>query len=201
MGGASSVENAECGVAVPERTNHGMRDMTAISLPFSASRPRVASTLLVTWLVTATWDFVCASALSVFAYHASFGRFWQGVASTALGQRALEMGALGVAAGLGLHVFVAFIWSTLFVLALVRSGTLRGAVERPGGAILVACLYGPVIWLVMSLAVIPLATGRPPTFALRWWVQVFAHVPFVTLPLVFTARRMLGVGVAASAMR
>jgi hypothetical protein len=39
--------------------------------------------------------------------------------------------------------------------------------------------------------VIPLATGRPPRFGFRWWVQVVAHVPFVTLPLVFTARRSL----------
>ena len=55
-----------------------------------------------------------------------------------------------------------------------------------------AAVYGPLIWLVMSLAVIPLATGRPPAFGFRWWVQVLAHVPFVSLPLVFTARRALG---------
>jgi hypothetical protein len=150
--------------------------------------------LLVTWLVTATWDFMCASALGVFAYHATFSRFWQGVASTALGPRALGMGARGVAAGLMLHLFVAFVWSAVFVLVLASSERLRRVVERVGGAILVACCYGPMIWLVMSLAVIPLATGRPPTFAFRWWLQVFAHVPFVTLPLVFTARRMLGLG-------
>jgi hypothetical protein len=45
----------------------------------------------------------------------------------------------------------------------------------------------------MSFAVIPLATGRLPALGFRWWVQVFAHVPFVTIPLVFTARRALGV--------
>jgi hypothetical protein len=44
----------------------------------------------------------------------------------------------------------------------------------------------------MSIAVIPLATGRPAVFGFRWWVQVVAHVPFVSLPLVFTARRALG---------
>jgi hypothetical protein len=44
----------------------------------------------------------------------------------------------------------------------------------------------------MSFVVIHLATGKPPALTFRWWVQVFAHVPFVTLPLVFTARRMLG---------
>lgn len=147
--------------------------------------------VLVTWLVTAVWDFICASALSVFAYHATFSRFWQGVAAVALGPRALQMGGWGVMAGLALHLLVAFIWSALFVLALASSEQLRRVVERPAGACVVACVYGPVIWLVMSLAVIPLATGRPPTFAFRWWVQIFAHVPFVTLPLVFTARRAL----------
>ena len=159
-----------------------------------STRQRVADAMVVTWLVTAAWDFVCASALSVFAYHATFSRFWQGVASTALGPPALAMGALGVAAGLALHLSVAFIWSTLFVLVLASSERLRRVLEPPRGAFVVACLYGPVIWLVMSLAVIPLATGRPPTFTFRWWVQVFAHVPFVTLPLVFTARRTLGLG-------
>jgi hypothetical protein len=54
-----------------------------------------------------------------------------------------------------------------------------------------ACIYGPIIWLVMSLAVIPVATGRLPGLGFRWWVQVVAHVPFVTVPLVFAARRVL----------
>jgi len=160
----------------------------------ASARQRLAQAMLVTWLVTAAWDFLCASALSVFGYHATFSRFWQGVASTALGPKALEMGALGVGAGLALHLVVAFIWSTLFVLVLASSERLHRVVDRSGGAVVVAGLYGPVIWLVMSLVVIPLATGQPPTFAFRWWVQIFAHVPFVTLPLVLTARRMLGVG-------
>jgi len=55
----------------------------------------------------------------------------------------------------------------------------------------VAVIYGPLIWLVMSLLIIPLATGRPPRFGLRWWVQIMAHVPFVTIPLVFMTRRVL----------
>jgi hypothetical protein len=168
--------------------------MTAIPLPLPDSRQRVARAALVTGLVTAAWDFICASALGVFAYHSTFSRFWQGVAAAALGPRALEMGARGVAVGLMLHLLVALVWSTFFVLALTSFERLRRVVDRPGGAFVVACLYGPVIWLVMSLVIIPLATGRPPTFAFRWWVQIFAHVPFVTLPLVFTARRALGVG-------
>ena len=155
-----------------------------------ASLP-VGGAVLVTWLVTAAWDFVCASALSIFAYRSTFGRLWQGVAAAALGPGALQMGARGVVVGLGLHLLVALVWSAAFVLAIAASSSLRCAISRPGGAIAVATVYGPFIWLVMSLVVIALATGRPPTFGLRWWVQLFAHVPFVALPLVFTARRVL----------
>jgi NAD-dependent oxidoreductase involved in siderophore biosynthesis len=147
------------------------------------------------------WDFLCASALGVFAYHNTFSRFWQGVASVPLGPRAFEMGAPGVVAGLSLHLFVALVWSTAFVIAASRSIALRRMIERPSGAVAVAAAYGPIIWLVMSLVVIPAATHRMPAFGFRWWVQVFAHVPFVTIPLVFTARRALGLHAAGRIAR
>lgn len=159
-------------------------------------RQSIAAAIGVTWLVTALWDFVCASLLSILAYGSTFSRLWQGVASTAIGPRALTMGARGVAVGLALHVLVAFLWSAAFVVAVAASAGLRRAIARPGGAIAVAAIYGPLVWLVMSLLVIPAATGRPPAFAFRWWVQFVAHVPFVTLPLVFTARRALGIAAA-----
>jgi len=163
-----------------------------MSGPPGAERVSVGAAILKTWLVVAAWDFVCASALSILAYGSTFSRLWQGVASTVLGAKAIEMGARGVAAGLALHLLVAFVWSAAFVLVLARGVTLQRAVARPVNAVAVAIVYGPLIWLVMSLVVIPLATGRPPAFGFRWWVQIFAHVPFVTLPLVFTARRALG---------
>ena len=147
--------------------------------------------LIPVWLVTAAWDFCCASLLSVFVYGSTLARFWQGVASTAFGAGALEAGWIGVAEGLLLHLSVAFTWSAIFVAAMFASPKLRRAIRPAGGALLVAALYGPIIWLVMSLVVIPLATGRPPAFNFRWWVQVFAHLPFVTLPLVFTARQVV----------
>ena len=166
--------------------------MTSAPARPSTLRGPVGSAVLATWLVTAAWDFLCASALSVFAYGSTVSGLWQGVASVALGPAAREMGARGVAAGLALHLLVALTWSAAFVFAVARSRALRGALARPLGAFAVAAVYGPIIWFVMSLAVIPLATDRPPTFGFRWWVQVFAHIPFVTLPLVFTARRALG---------
>lgn len=154
-------------------------------------RKSFVRTVFPVWLVTAGWDFLCASALSVFAYHTTFARLWQGVASTVLGPSALDGGTAAVAAGIGLHLAVAFTWSAIFVEAARMSPAIRRIIATPSGALTVAAAYGPIIWLVMSLAVIPLATGRPPRIGFRWWVQIFAHVPFVTIPLVFTARRAL----------
>ena len=147
--------------------------------------------LLPVWLVTAAWDAVCATALGVLAYGSTAAGVWQGVASTVQGPSALSGGAPAVAAGLGLHTLVALSWSALFVAAARALPSLRRTIRTPGGALAVAAAYGPLIWLVMSLLVIPLATGRPPRFNLRWWVQLGAHIPFITLPLVFTASRAL----------
>ena len=143
------------------------------------------------WLVTAAWDFVCATALSVFAYGSTAAALWRGVAATALGPSALSGGATAVAEGIALHMVVALTWSSLFVAAARQWPALLRAIRTRGGALAVAAAYGPAIWLVMSLMVIPLATGRAPRFDTRWWIQVGAHLPFVSLPLVFTARRVL----------
>ena len=147
--------------------------------------------LLPVWLVTAAWDFLCATALGVFAYHRPAAALWRGVAATALGPRALDGGAPAVAAGIALHLAVALTWSALFVATTGRWPALRDTIRSRAGALVVAALYGPFIWLVMSLVVIPLATGRPATLGVRWWVQIVAHVPFVTIPLVFTTRHVL----------
>lgn len=149
--------------------------------------------LVPVWLVTAVWDFVCASALTVFAYHGTFAHLWQGVASTVLGPTAIDGGTTPLLVGIALHLLVALAWSALFVGAAYMSPALRNAISSPGGALLVALVYGPIIWLVMSLVIIPLAVGHLPKIGFRWWIQIFAHPPFVTIPLVFTTRRVLAV--------
>lgn len=112
------------------------------------STRQVARAAVITWIATAAWDFACATALAVFAYKSTFARFWQGVASVPFGARMLEAGGQGVATGLSLHLSVALTWSLLFVLALAASPALRRFVARPAGAVVAACVYGPIIWLV-----------------------------------------------------
>ena len=155
-------------------------------------RQSFARALLPVWLVTAAWDAACATALSVFAYRTTAAALWQGVAATALGPSSITRGPAVVAAGLAVHSVVALTWSALFVAAALSWPALRRAIRTPGGVFAVAAIYGPTIWLVMSLMVIPLATGRPPRMGMRWWIQIGAHIPFVSLPLVFSARRVLG---------
>ena len=157
----------------------------------AVSRTSFGRAVLPVWLVTAAWDFVCATALSVFAYGSTAAALWSGVAATVLGPSALSGGAAAVAVGIALHMAVALTWASVFVIAARGWPALLRAIRTSGGALAVAAVYGPVIWLVMSLMVIALATGRPPRFGTRWWIQVGAHVPFVSLPLVFTARRVL----------
>lgn len=161
-----------------------------------SARTSFVRAVLPVWLVTAAWDFLCATALSVFVYGSTAAALWQGVAATVLGPSALSGGAAAVAVGIALHLAVALTWSAAFVAAATGWPALLRAIRTPFGGLAVAAVYGPAIWLVMSLVVIPLATGRPPRFGTRWWVQVGAHVPFVSLPLVFTARRLL-VGIGA----
>jgi hypothetical protein len=152
----------------------------------------ILRTLLRAWLAIAVIDGVFATLLPAVAYGAPLGRVWQGVASTLLGPSAMQGGGRTMLVGLLMHAGVAFVWTAVFLALALMSPALRRLIARPTGVVAVAAVYGPAIWLVMSLLVIPGLTGRAPTFDGRWWVQLFAHVPFVALPIVATVGRGLG---------
>jgi hypothetical protein len=140
--------------------------------------------LLRAGLLTAVTDGLFSSVLAAFFYGSTVTRLWQGVASVLLGAAAFEGGGKTAAIGVLMHVGVAFGWSAVFLLLVLSSSWLRDILAEPYGVVAVAAVYGPLIWLVMSLAVIPLLTHRPPTINIRWWVQLVGHVPFVALPIV-----------------
>ena len=146
----------------------------------------VVRTLLRAWVAIAVIDGVFATLLPVVAYGAPLGRVWQGVASTLLGSSAMQGGGRTMLVGLLMHAGVAFAWTAVFVALALASPALRRLVSRPAGMVAVSAVYGPAIWMVMSLLVIPRLTGRAPTIDGRWWVQLFAHIPFVALPIVAT---------------
>jgi hypothetical protein len=150
------------------------------------------SRLVRAWLVTAIVDAVFSSALAVFAYRSTLTRLWQGVASILLGPAAFEGGARTTLVGLLLHCAVAFGWSAVFLALYLSWPRLRRALASPGGVLAVAALYGPAIWLEMSLGVISLLSGRPPALTFRWWVQLAGHIPFVAVPIVAMISRPTG---------
>ncbi len=146
---------------------------------------RDASTrLLRAGALTAVTDGLFSSVLSVAAYHSTVTRLFQGVAAVLLGKAAFDGGAQTALVGVLMHVGVAFGWSAVFLLLVSRSSRIRDLLASRYGTIKVASLYGPFIWMVMSLAVIPLLVHRAPTINIRWWIQLAGHFPFVGIPIV-----------------
>jgi hypothetical protein len=150
-------------------------------------------------ILTAVSDGLFATVLSVGFFHSTAARLWQGVASTLLGPSAIDGGTVPALIGVLMHVGVAFGWSAVFWVLHNRSAGLRRLVESRRGALAVAALYGPSIWMVMSLAVIPLLVHRPPSMTFRWWVQLVGHAVFVALPIVFSIRNRAAAEVHPSA--
>jgi uncharacterized membrane protein YagU involved in acid resistance len=140
-------------------------------------------------LTTAIIDGLFSSILNVAAYGSTASRLFQGVASTVLGDSAFTGGARTTALGMLMHCGVAFGWSAVFVFVVMRSARIRSVLVSRYGALKVASVYGPAIWLVMSLLVIPVMLQRPPAISIRWWVQLFGHFPFVGIPIVASASR------------
>ena len=143
-------------------------------------------------LVTGITDGLFSSVLSVAFYHSTVTRLFQGVASTVLGKGAFDGGTATAALGVLMHFGVALGWSAVFLLLLDRSTRIRGALRSRYGVLKVAAVYGPFIWLVMSLIVIPLLLHRPPMITVRWWVQLIGHIPFVGLPIVASLAKSTG---------
>ena len=135
-------------------------------------------------LLTAVTDGLFSSVLAVVFYNSTVQRLFQGVASTVLGPDALKGGWPTALVGIGMHVAVAFGWSAVFLLLVMRIGRVRETLASRYGVVKVAAVYGPFVWMVMSFAVIPVLLHRPPSVGFRWWVQFVGHFPFVGLPIV-----------------
>jgi uncharacterized membrane protein YagU involved in acid resistance len=135
-------------------------------------------------LLTGVTDGLFATVQSAVTPGSTVMKLWQGVASTVLGKSAYDGGVPTALLGLLMHFGVAFAWSAVFLFFVMRSSWVRRTVSSPSGVVGIAAIYGPFIWLVMSLVVIPLLLHRPPKITSRWWIQLVGHIPFVGLPIV-----------------
>lgn len=147
--------------------------------------PRVsrAAQLVRAGLVCGVIDGLWAVVLTLVYGRTILGLF-QGIAATAFGPGMFEGGAPSALLGLAMHFAVAFTWSAVFLAQVASSPWLRRVLATRAGVLAVAAVYGPVIWIVMSAAVIPLLTGQPVAITYRWWIQLAGHVVFVGLPIV-----------------
>ena len=141
-------------------------------------------------LLTGVVDGLFSSVLNVAAYGSTVSRLFQGVASVLVGGEAFNAGIPAVALGVLIHLGVAFGWSAVFLFLVLRLPWVRGLLASRYGVVKVAALYGPFVWMVMSLAVIPILVHRPPTIGTRWWIQLIGHIPFVGVPIVASARAL-----------
>ncbi|HEX3702073.1 MAG TPA: hypothetical protein VHU82_02005 [Vicinamibacterales bacterium] len=151
------------------------------------NRAGVVPTLMRAGVLTGITDGLFSSVLSVAFYHSTVARLFQGVASVVVGRQALDGGAPAALLGVLLHFCVAFGWSAVFLFVVLRMTFVRRALDSPLGVPKIAVLYGPLVWMAMSLVVIPLLTQRPPAITSRWWTQLIGHAPFVGLPIVWAA--------------
>lgn len=141
---------------------------------------------------TAIVDFCFATTLTVVFYKGTFTRLWQGVASVPFGAQAINGGSAWTAIGVLTHIFVAFSWSLVFVLLVTRWEALRRVLLSPWGVLKVAALYGPFIWIMMSMVFIPITAQRAPAaITVRWVIQALGHVFFVATPMAWVVRREL----------
>jgi hypothetical protein len=154
-----------------------------------AMNRNVLSRLLRAGLLTGITDGLFSSILATVFYHSTVMRLFQGVASTLLGKQAFDGGAPTALLGVLMHFGIAFGWSAVFLFLVMRLGWIRGLLASRYGVVKVASLYGPFIWMVMSLAVIPLLLHRPPAINVRWWIQLIGHFPFVGIPIVASIGR------------
>src|SRR5512143_840146 len=127
--------------------------MPQVAAPFEFNSLDVRIRLICATISTAIIDGLFSSLLSVAAYGSTVSRLFQGVAATLVGGSAFTGGARTTALGLTMHCGVAFGWSAVFVFGVIRSGWIRVVLASRYGTLRVASVYGPAIWLVMSLLV------------------------------------------------
>lgn len=135
-------------------------------------------------LLTGVIDGLFSSVLSAAFYGSTVTRLFQGVAATLLGPSAFTGGTRTALTGVLMHFGVAFGWSAVFLVVILRLPFVTRLLSSRFGVLKVSTFYGPFIWSVMSLVVIPLLVKRPPTITYRWWIQLVGHIPFVAVPIV-----------------
>ncbi len=156
--------------------------MSATAVSYATTDRDWVSRLVRAGLITGVADGLWAMALALWNNRPAM-RVWQTVASVPFGKAMFDGGVLTQVLGLVMHFGVAFAWSGLFLLFVLRSPWLRGILDSQYGVLKVAVIYGPMVWVMMSVVIIPLILQRPVTITSAWWIQLPGHFLFVGIPI------------------
>ena len=138
--------------------------------------------ILIGGLIAGILDLTSAILITLY-YHRSVTQMLQGIASGALGKAAFDGGNGTAALGVAFHFLIAFIWTTVFYLASRRIGFLTAQPVVSG------VLFGVFVYLVMYLAVQPLAGLHPKFGLLTTSRAVLVHIFCVGLPIALSIKR------------
>lgn len=116
-------------------------------------------------------------------------RLFQGIAHAAIGDAALGGGAAMAALGVLVHFGVAYGWATAYALLHRRWRALRTLTRATGGALVAGVALGAVVWVAMSLVVLPLTHAQPaPPRSTAFLTMLAIHMVVVGPPITLLVR-------------
>ncbi|HEY1250644.1 MAG TPA: hypothetical protein VGH97_05605 [Thermoanaerobaculia bacterium] len=178
----------------------GAERATAAAPDASAARPslmppgRTRKAIVWGGLLCGVLDIAAAFVLSWKLARVGPIRVLQGIAEALLGPASYQGDGAAAALGLLTHFGVAFFWAAVFALLCRRFPQLL----RPSvPAVLVALVYGAVVWIVMYRVVIPLVPVVNALYLKTFdrtipklrFRQVVVHFLCVGLPIALAARK------------
>jgi uncharacterized membrane protein YagU involved in acid resistance len=167
-----------------------LRAMSASALPRRLAAPDLSRRVLGAAALVAALDLAYAGLVYVVLLDQLAPiQLPQAIAAGLLGRASFAGGTGTALLGLVLHCLIALGW-TLVYLALVRgSARLREAAQGRRGRVTLGLAYGALVWLAMSLVVLPLSRARPPeVFAWLYLANLLQHGLMVGLPIALLLR-------------
>lgn len=142
--------------------------------------------IVIAGLVVAALDFSYVTVLWVVVRRVlTLEQLAQTIATGLLGKAAFQGGIATAIAGGLLHLTVAFTWTMIFYALVRLVPDLGRRLATRAGRVTVGLLWGPVIWLVMDLVVLPLSRARPtPVSSPHFYINLVQHALMVGLPMV-----------------
>lgn len=149
--------------------------MSPASAASTASSTSSSAFLAIFWggLACGVFDITQACIAYGIQNHLAPPRIFQSVAAGLLGTKAFQGGARTAALGLALHFFIAFCWATGYYVASRQIAFLTAS------PVIAGLLYGELVWLVMTLVVLPLS-------AMHRWPPRFDAASIITGPILHT---------------